>query len=142
MKLDRFFTVPVLLSVTLHTALLIFIAGTWMQSKPEDTIYKPHYVKATLVDMTPKAIAAPQQPKPQVLEAQRKQEQERKRQEEQERQQAEAKKIQQKKDQEAKAKAEEARLQKIKTEQAKQAAAKAEQQRKKEEDHQTRKAEA
>ncbi|HSX84044.1 MAG TPA: cell envelope integrity protein TolA [Cellvibrio sp.] len=142
MKLDRFFTVPVLLSVTLHTALLIFIAGNWMQSKPEETIYKPHYVKATLVDMTPKAIAAPQQPKPQVLEAQRKQEQERKRQEEQERQQAEAKKIQQKKDQEAKAKAEEARLQKIKTEQAKQAAAKAEQQRKKEEEEKKRKAEA
>ena len=97
MKLDRFFTVPVLLSVTLHTALLIFIAGNWMQSKPEETIYKPHYVKATLVDMTPKAIAAPQQPKPQVLEAQRKQEQERKRQEEQERQQAEAKKSSRKK---------------------------------------------
>ncbi|HTF83371.1 MAG TPA: cell envelope integrity protein TolA [Cellvibrio sp.] len=144
MKLDRFFTVPVLLSVTLHTALLIFVAGNWIQSKPEETVYKPHYVKATLVDMTPKAIAAPQQPKPQVLEAQKKQEQERKRQDEQERQQAEAKRIQQKKDQEAKAKAEEARLQKVKAEQAKQAEAKAkaEQQRKKEEEEKKRQAEA
>jgi len=144
MKLDRFLTIPVLLSVTLHVALLILVAGNWLQSKPEETIYKSHYVKATLVDMTPKAKPAPQQPKPQVLEAQRKQEQERKRQEQQERQQAEAKRVQEKKEQEAKAKAEEARLKKEKAEQARQAEAKAkaEQQRKKEEEEKKRQAEA
>lgn len=142
MKLDKLFTLPVMLSVAMHAALLIFIAGNWIQSKPEEVVYKPQYVNATLVDMTPKAIAAPQQPKPQVLEAQPKQDQQRKQQQEQEREQAEAKKMQQKKEQESKAKAEEARLQKVKTEQAKQAAAKAEQQRKKEAEEKKRLAEA
>lgn len=144
MKLDKLFSLPVMLSVAMHAALLILIAGNWMPSKPEEQIYKPHYVKATLVDMTPKAKAAPQQPKPQVLEAQKKQDQERKQQQEQERQQADARKVQQKQEEEAKAKAEDARLKKIKADEAKQAEAKkkADQQRKKEEDEKKRKAEA
>src|SRR5690606_23993057 len=119
-----------------------FVATNWTQNKPEENLYKPQYVKATLVDMTPKAIAAAQQPNPQVLEAKRKQEQQRKQQQEQERQQVEAKKIEQKKEQETKAKAEEARIKKEKLEQAKQAEVKAEQQRKKAEEEKQRKAEA
>jgi colicin import membrane protein len=137
MKLDKLFTLPVALSLILHGALIIFVAGNWMQSKPEKEVYKPHFVNATLIGETPKAVAAPQQPKPQVLEAQRKQEQQRKQQQAQERQQAEAKKIAQQKERETKKKAEEARLKKIETERAKQAEAKAkaEQQRKKEEEN-------
>lgn len=136
MKLDKLFTLPVALSLILHAALIIFVAGNWMQSKPKETVYKPHFVNATLIGEAPKAVAAPQQPKPQVLEARRRQEQQRQQQQAQERQQAEAKKIAQQKEREAKAKAEEARLKKIETERAKQAEAKAraEQQRKKEEE--------
>src|SRR5690606_14404317 len=119
-----------------HAALIIFVAGNWMQGKPEETIYKPHYVNATLIGEMPKAVAAPQQPNPQVLEAQRKQEQQRRQQQAQERQQAEAEKKAQQKEHEDKKKAEEARMKKIEAERTKQAEAKAkaEKQRKKEEE--------
>lgn len=144
MKLDKLYTLPVALSIAMHAALIILIAGNWFDGKPKEELYKPHYVTAALVDMTPKAVAAPQQPDPQVLEAQRKKDKQRKQQQEQERQQAEAKQLEQKREQEAKTKAEEARLNKIKAERAKQAEAKAkaEQQRKKAEADQKQKAEA
>jgi len=142
MKIERFLNVPVLASVVMHSILLAVIITNWTPAKKEQEEQPPHFVKATLVDMNPKAIAAPQQPKPQVLEAQRSQEQERKRQQEQQRQQAEAqqrKEQQERQQREQKAKAEAERQQKIKTEQAKLAAAKAEQQKKVE---QERKAQA
>src|SRR5690606_5473677 len=124
MNANQIFTLPVILSVLMHTALIVFVAGNWFSSsKPEEAEYRPHYVTATLVELTPKAIAAPPQPKPQVLENNRRQEQERRQQQERERQQAEAKKQQEKKAQEAKAKAEQERLNKIKTEQARAKAA-------------------
>lgn len=124
MKANQLFTLPVILSVLMHTVLLILIAGNWASAdKPEEVEYRPHYVNATLVELTPKAIAAPPQPKPQVLENNRQQEQERRQKQERERQQAEAKKQQEKKAQEVKAKAEQDRLNKIKTEQARKKAA-------------------
>lgn len=126
MKFERFLNLPVLLSVGMHSILMAVIIINWTPAKPEQEEQPPHFVKATLVDMQPKAIAAPQQPKPQVLEAQRRQEQERRRQEEQKRQQAEAQKRQQEQQQrEEKAKAEAQQQQKVKEEQARQAAAKA-----------------
>jgi len=112
MKLDKLFTLPVALSLILHAALIIFVAGNWVQSKPKETVHKPHFVNATLIGETPKAVAAPQQPKPQVLEAKRKQEQQRQQQEAQERQKAETNRIARQKEREAKTKAEEARLKK------------------------------
>lgn len=140
MKFERFLNLPVLLSVGMHSILLAVIIINWSPAKPEQEEQPPHFVKATLVDMTPKAIAAPPQPKPQVLEAQRRQEQERRRQEEQRRQQAEAQKRQEQERQqrEQKAREEAQRQQKIKEEQAKQAAAKAkaEQQKKIEQERQ------
>lgn len=124
MKANQLFSLPVIFSVLMHTALLVLIAGNWFPAeKPEETEYRPHYVNATLIELTPKAIAAPPQPKPQVLENNRQQEQERRQKQERERQQAEAKKQQEKKVQEAKAKAEQERLNKIKTEQARKKAA-------------------
>src|SRR5690606_6348837 len=124
MKANNFFSLPVIFSVLMHTALLVLIAGNWFSAeKPEETEYRPHYVNATLIELTPQAIAAPPQPKPQVLENNRQQEQERRQKQERERQQAEAKKQQEKKVQEAKAKAEQERLNKIKTEQARKKAA-------------------
>lgn len=117
MKANQPFTLPVILSVLMHAALLIFVAGNWFSaSKPDEVEYRPHYVTATLVELAPKAIAAPPQPKPQVLENNRRQEQERRQQQERERQQAEAKKQQEKKAQAAKA--EQERLNKAKAEQA------------------------
>lgn len=122
MKSNQYFSLPIALSVLMHTALLIFITGNWASAKPEETIYRPHYVNATLVELTPKAIAAPQQPKPQVLEAQKKRdEQQRRQQQERERQQAEAKKQREQKAQADKARAEQERLNKVKAEQARKA---------------------
>lgn len=127
MKFEKFLTLPVALSVLMHATLLILIAGNWASAKPEETIYRPHFVNATLVELKPKAIAAPQQPKPQVLENRKRQEQERRQQEEVERKKADAKKEQEKKTREAKAKAEQERQIKIKAEQAR---AKAEEEKK------------
>lgn len=119
MKSEQLFSLPVIMSVLMHTVLLILVAGNWVSaSKPDEVEDRPHYVTATLVELQPKAIAAPPQPKPQVLENNRRQEQERRQQQERERQQAEAKKQEQQKAQEAKAKAEQERLNKVKAEQA------------------------
>lgn len=136
MKSQRLFSLPVAMSVGMHTLLLVFVAGNWTSAKREEVVYQPHYVTATLVDLKPKAIAAPPQPKPQVLEN-RRQEQERRQQQERERRQAEEKKLQEKKAQEAKVKAEQERLNKIKTEQARQKA-EAEKKRKAEEERKRR----
>lgn len=124
----------------MHAALLVFIMGKWASAEPEQTVYRPHYVNATLVELTPKAIAAPQQPKPQVLEAQKKRdEQQRRQQQERERQQAEAKKQQEKKVQADKARVEQERLNKVKAEQARKASE--EKQRKADADARKRQAE-
>jgi colicin import membrane protein len=127
MKFEKFLTLPVALSVSMHAILLVLVTGNWASAKPEETVYRPHFVNATLIELKPKAIAAPQQPKPQVLENKKRQEQERRQQEE--RKKAEAKKEQERKTQEAKAKAkaEQERLVKVKAEQAR---AKAEEEKK------------
>lgn len=130
MKHQQFFTVPVFLSVSMHIALLVLISGDSFSAEKEETVYRPHFVNATLIELEPKAIAAPQQPKPQVLESRQREERERRQQQERERQQAEAKKQQEKKAQEAKAKAEQERQQKLKAEQARAKAAEEERKRK------------
>jgi len=69
MRLEKSFSFPVFLSVSLHTLLLVLFLGDWNFFKKEPEPYKPHYVTATLVDMKPKAKAAPRQTKEQVLDS-------------------------------------------------------------------------
>ncbi|MFO1389905.1 cell envelope integrity protein TolA [Cellvibrio sp.] len=140
MKLADFFSLPMFLSVLLHAliALAIILKFDFLKEEPEP--YKPHFVTATLVDMKPKAKAAPQQPKEQVLDGKNNPELKQvKQQKEQQAQEAETKAIQQKQ-QEQKEKAEtEQKIQneKLKKEKAKKEAdekAKAEKQKKLEEE--------
>ena len=129
MRLEKSFSLPIFLSVSLHTLLLVLFLGDWNFFKKEPEPYKPHSVTATLVDMKPKAKAAPQQTKEQVLDSKAYEDlKNNKKQDEQRRKEAEAM-VQKKKEQEAKAAAAEAekvKQQKIKEEQAKIAKAKAE----------------
>jgi colicin import membrane protein len=127
MRLEKSFSFPIFLSVSLHTLLLVLFLGNWDFFKKEPEPYKPHYVTATLMDMKPKAKAAPQQTKEQILDSKAYEDlKNNKKQEEQRRKEAEAL-VKQKKEQEAKAaEAEKAKQQKIKEEQAKIAKAKAE----------------
>ncbi|MFC3114266.1 cell envelope integrity protein TolA [Cellvibrio fontiphilus] len=127
MRLEKSFSLPVFLSVSLHTLLLVLFLGDWSFFKKEPEPYKPHYVTATLVDLKPKAKAAPQQTKEQVLDSKAYEDlKNNKKQDEQRRKEAEVL-VQQKKEQEAKAaEAEKVKQQKIKEEQAKIAKAKAE----------------
>ena len=127
MRLEKSFSLPVFLSVSLHTLLLVLFLGDWNFFKKEPEPYKPHYVTATLVDLKPKAKAAPQQTKEQVLDSKAYEDlKNNKKQDEQRRKEAEAL-VQQKKEQEAKAaEAEKVKQQKVKEEQAKIAKAKAE----------------
>nr|WP_324258134.1 cell envelope integrity protein TolA [Cellvibrio fontiphilus] len=127
MRLEKSFSLPIFLSVSLHTLLLVLFLGDWSFFKKEPEPYKPHYVTATLVDLKPKAKAAPQQTKEQVLDSKAYEDlKNNKKQDEQRRKEAEAL-VQQKKEQEAKAaEAEKVKQQKIKEEQAKIAKAKAE----------------
>lgn len=127
MRLEKSFSLPIFLSVSLHTLLLVLFLGDWSFFKKEVEPYKPHYVTATLVDMKPKAKAAPQQTKEQVLDSKAYEDlKNNKKQDEQRRKEAEAL-VQQKKEQEAKAaEAEKVKQQKAKEEQAKIAKAKAE----------------
>ena len=69
MRLEKSFSLPIFLSVSLHTLLLVLFLGNWSFFKKEPEPYKPHYVTATLMDMKPKAKAAPQQTKEQVLDS-------------------------------------------------------------------------
>jgi len=145
MKLDKSLSLPSLLSIAMHGLLLVLILGNWDFFKSEPEPYKPHFVTATLVDLTPKAKAAPPQIKEQVLDSKAYEDMKHlKKQEEQRRKEAVA--VEQKKqEQEAKAAAEAEQLkqQKIKEEQAKLAKAKAEAERKKKlAEEQQRKAEA
>lgn len=127
MKLEESFSFPVFLSVSLHTLLLVLFLGDWNFFKKEPEPYKPHYVTATLMDMKPKAKAAPQQTKEQVLDSKAYEDlKNNKKQDEQRRKEAEAL-VQQKKEQEAKAaETEKVKQQKVKDEKAKIAKAKAE----------------
>lgn len=68
MKLSSTSLLPVFLSVLLHAVLLAFIILKFDFFKKEPEPYKPHFVTATLVDLKPKAKAAPQQVKEQVLD--------------------------------------------------------------------------
>lgn len=134
MKVEKLFTLPVFLSVFMHAALLAFIILKFDFFKKEPEPYKPHFVTATLIDMKPKAKAAPQQPKEQVLDGKKDPELKQvKQQQEQERQEAEAQ-IQEQKIQEQKEKAEaKVRDEKLKQEKAKKEAdekSKAEKQKK------------
>ncbi len=144
MKLDKTLPLPMVLSVGMHSLLLILILGNWDFFKKEEEPYKPHYVTATLVDLTPKAKAAPPQIKEQVLDSKAYEDMKHlKKQEEQRRKEAEAQ-VQKQKDAQAKAAAEAEQLkqQKIKEEQAKAAKAKAEAERKKKLAEEQQKAEA
>lgn len=127
MRLEKSFSLPIFLSVSLHTLLLVLFLGNWSFFKKEPEPYKPHYVTATLMDMKPKAKAAPQQTKEQVLDSKAYEDlKNNKKQDEQRRKEAEAM-VQKKKEQEAKAaEAEKVKQQKVKDEQAKIAKAKAE----------------
>lgn len=127
MKFEKSISVPLFLSVFLHTLLLVLFLGNWDFFKKEEEPYKPHYVTATLVDMKPKAKAQPQQTKEQVLDSKAYEDlKNNKKQEEQRRVEAEAL-VQKQKEQQAKeAAAEELKQKKIKEEQAKIAKAKAE----------------
>lgn len=127
MRLEKSFSLPIFLSVSLHTLLLVLFLGNWSFFKKEPEPYKPHYVTATLMDMKPKAKAAPQQTKEQVLDSKAYEDlKNNKKQDEQRRKEAEAM-VQKKKEQEAKAaEAEKVKQQKVKEEQAKIAKAKAE----------------
>lgn len=137
MKFDKLFSLPVFLSVFMHTALLVFIIFKFDFFKKEPEPYKPHFVTATLIDMNPKAKAAPQQPKEQVLEGKKNPELKQvKQQQEQERQEAEAQQEQKVQEQKEKAEAK-VRDEKLKQEKAKKEAdekAKAEKQKKLEEE--------
>ncbi len=133
MKLDKSLPLPMVLSIGMHSLLLILILGNWDFFKKDEEPYKPHYVTATLVDLTPKAKAAPQQIKEQTLDSKAYEDMKHlKKQEEKRRKEAEAK-VQKQKDEQAKAAADAEKLkqQKIKEEQAKAAKAKAEAERKK-----------
>lgn len=147
MKLEKSLSLPTLLSVSLHAALLVLFLGNWDFFKKQEEPYKPHYVTATLLDAKPKAKAAPQQIHEQVLDSKAYEDLKHlKKQDEQRRKEAEAL-VQQKKDQEAKAaEAEKLKQQKVKEEAAKIAKAKADkaeaEKKKKAEDEAKRKAEA
>lgn len=138
MKLEKLFSLPVLLSVFLHATLLAFIILKFDFFKKEPEPYQPHFVTATLVDLKPKAKPAPQQPKEQVLDGKKNPELKQvKQQQEEQRQEAESK-AEQQKVQEQKDVAEAKVLEeKLKVEKAKKEAdekAKAEKQKKLEEE--------
>lgn len=138
MKLENIFSLPVFLSVLLHTLIVLVIVLKFDFLKDEPEPYKPHFVTATLVDVKPKAKAAPQQVKEQVLDGKKDPELKQvKQQQEQQAQEAESKAVVQKQ-QEQKEKAEaEKKLndEKLKKEKAKKEAdAKAEKQKKLEEE--------
>lgn len=138
MKFEKLFSLPVFLSVFFHAALLAFIILKFDFFKKEPEPYKPHFVTATLIDMNPKAKAAPQQPKEQVLEGKKDPELKQvKQQQEQEQKEAESQ-AQEQKVQEQKEKAEaKVRDDTLKQEKAKKEAdakAKAEKQKKLEEE--------
>lgn len=140
MNLSRSSLLPIFLSVLLHAALLAFIILKFDFFKKEPEPYKPHFVTATLVDLKPKAKAAPQQMKEQVLDGKKDPDLKPiKQQKEQEVQEAETK-VEVKKAQEEKEKAEaetKAHDEKLKKEKAKKEAddkAKADKQKKLEEE--------
>lgn len=146
MIFEKRFSMPVVLSVSMHTLLLVLFLGNWNFFKAEEIPQTPpHYVTATLVDLNPQAKAAPPQPKEQNLDAKRYEDLKNlKMREEQKRKEAEAA-IQKQKDQaekEAATKEEALKQQKIKDQQAKAAKEKAEAERKKKLEEEKRKAEA
>jgi colicin import membrane protein len=139
------FSIPVMISVLLHIALLVAFLINWdfFKSKKEDP-HPQHFVMATLVDLTPKAVAKPQQIKEQNLDAKNFEDLKNlKKQQEQKKKEAEAQE-QKKKDQAAKESADKAEKlkQKQKEEQAKAAKAKTEAEQKKKAEAEKQKAEA
>jgi len=146
MILEKRFSFPVVLSVSLHTLLLVLFLGNWdffKAEKREQT--PPHYVTATLVDLNPQAKAAPPQPKEQNLDAKRYEDLKHlKMREELKRKEAEA--LQEKKKEqiakEAASKEEALKQQKIKDQKTKAAKEKADAEKKKKLEEEQRKAEA
>jgi colicin import membrane protein len=146
MILEKRFSMPVVLSVSLHTLLLVLFLGNWdffKAEKREQT--PPHFVTATLVDLNPQAKAAPPQPKEQNLDAKRYEDLKHlKMREELKRKEAEA--LQEKKKEqiakEAASKEEALKQQKIKDQKAKAAKEKADADKKKKLEEEQRKAEA
>lgn len=140
MKLSSTSLMPIFLSVLLHAVLLAFIILKFDFFKKDPEPYKPHFVTATLVDLKPKAKAAPQQVKEQVLDGKKDPDLKQvKQQKEQEAQEAETKaQVQKVQEQKEKAEAEtKVRDEKLKKEKAKKEAddkAKADKQKKIEEE--------
>ena len=140
MILSRTNLLPVFLSVLLHAVLIAFIILRFDFFKKEPEPYEPHFVTATLVDLTPKAKPVPKQVKEQVLDGKNDPElKNRKQQKEQEAQEAESKaEVQKEQQQKEKAEAEaKVRDENVKKEKAKKEAdekAKAEKQKKLEEE--------
>jgi colicin import membrane protein len=138
MKFPNLFSLPVFLSLFLHAVLLAVIILKFDFFKEEPEPYKPHFVTATLVDLSPKAKPKPLQPKEQVLDGKNNPElKQTKQQQEQKRQEAEAQ-VQQQQAQVQKEKEEaKVRDEKLKKEKAQKEAdekAKAEKQKKLEEE--------
>jgi len=140
MILSRTSLLPIFLSVFLHAILIAFIILRFDFFKKEPEPYEPHFVTATLVDLTPKAKPVPKQIKEQVLDGKEDPElKQRKQQKEQEAQEAESKaELQKENEQKEKAEAEvKVRDENLKKEKAKKEAddkAKAEKQKKFEEE--------
>jgi colicin import membrane protein len=138
MKFSDLFSLPVLLSLLLHGALLAVMILKFDFFKEEPEPYKPHFVMATLVDLKPKAKPTVQQVKEQVDNGKKDPELKQvKQQQEQERQEAETKAQEQKIQDQKEKEQEKAREELVKLEKAKKEAdekAKAEKQKKLEEE--------
>lgn len=131
-------SLPVFLSVLLHVSLLAAIILKFDFFKKEEEPYRPQYITATLVDMTPKAKPAPQQPKEQNLEKPKEETmRDAQKVKQQEKQEAEAQAIKQKEQQEQKDKEQQKLKEKLAQEKAKKEAdekAKADKQKKADEE--------
>ncbi len=87
------FSLPVLLSVTMHAALLVVVTWGWEAKPHEPRVYRPQtIVQATLVELEARPAPAPEETSPRVVDltaqrqAQERAEAERRRQQEAERQ--------------------------------------------------------
>ena len=132
MRMERSFSLPIVLSLSLHGLLVVMVLIDWSFLSSKKVEPPPtQFVTATLMDMTPKAKAQPQQLREQELEAKRIEDlRDRKRQEDQRKQVAEAQEKAKREQQARAAEAEKVKQQKLKDEQLKKdAAKKAEQQK-------------
>jgi colicin import membrane protein len=84
------YSVPAVISVSLHLLLVIIITWGWEAKPHEPRVHTPRFVQATLVELTPKAAAPAAQPQQNVVDMRaRQRELERQRQEAERRRQVE-----------------------------------------------------